>query len=245
MRQWLSFQEQSRRGNAPSHPDCRATIERAGHDLPRLFRVQRADFPELGDVQILQRARPCRHRNPDRRAVAEGQRIGAILNRRQSRPQLLVKMVIRKPDLIAEDHLRVVHPVRDDRSPRVRREQACVEIDQAAKRREPELPRLQDDVLIVDFGEELLLRRVRLKLYRVPLLIHDPVQIGNAPMWITQTIWIGGHTPSFLARQCAAKVPSEGPTFLTWSCSRFPVCRAISLAADCAARARPPACSGG
>jgi hypothetical protein len=41
MRQWFSFQEHSRRGNAPSHPDRRATKAPRRRDQrdARLFKV--------------------------------------------------------------------------------------------------------------------------------------------------------------------------------------------------------------
>ena len=42
MRQWLSFREYSRRGNAPSHPDCRAT----GHEAHHVARVGKAGWKD-------------------------------------------------------------------------------------------------------------------------------------------------------------------------------------------------------
>ena len=130
-------------------------VQRAGDDLARLLGILRADLPELGDVQILQRAGAHRGGDADRGVVAEGERVGAVLHGRARRPSdALVELVVGVLDLVAEDHLGVVELVGDDAGPGVGREHAGVEIDQAAERGEAELAGLQDDVGRVQLVEE-------------------------------------------------------------------------------------------
>ena len=80
-------------------------VQGAGDDLAGLLRILRADLPELGDMQILQRARAHRGRDADRGVVGEGQRVSAVLQGRGRCLQSLVQLVVGVLDLVAEDDL--------------------------------------------------------------------------------------------------------------------------------------------
>ena len=133
-----------------------STVFSAPVTISRAFSgILRADLPELGDMQILQRAGAHRGGDADRAVVGEGEGVGAVLHGRAGCLQPLVELVVGVLDLVAEDDLGVVELVGDDAGAGVGREDAGVEIDQAAERGEAELPGLEDDVGRVQLVEEV------------------------------------------------------------------------------------------
>ena len=105
--------------------------------------------------------------------LREGQGVGAVLHGRGGCLQSLVELVVGILDLVAEDDLGVVELVGDDAGAGVGREDAGIEIDQAAERREAELAGLQDDVGRVQVVEQRQLRRVRPEGNALPGLVGD------------------------------------------------------------------------
>ena len=191
-------------------------VQRAGDDLAGLLGILRADLPELGDVQILQRARAHRGRDADRGVVGEGQRVGAVLQGRGGSLQSLVELVVGVLDLVAEDDLGIVELVGDDAGPGVRREDAGIEIDQAAERGEAELAGLEDDVGRVQVVEQRHLGAVRPEGNARPGLVGDRVEVRQPPARIEELA--RAQSGSWSLRPCSAMrcISAESGSATSW-----------------------------
>ena len=159
-------------------------------------------------MQILQRARAHRGGDADRGVVGEGQRVGAVLQGRGSSLQSLVQLIVGILDLVAEDDLGIVELVGNDAGPRVGREDAGIEIDQAAQRGEAELAGLQDDVGGMQVVEQGHLRAVRSEGNARPGLVGDRVEVRQPPAGIEELLGFNlDHGACGPARRCAASGP--------------------------------------
>ena len=87
------------------------------------------------------------------------------------------QIVIGKPDLVTKDHLRIVEAVRDGARSDVGIEQARIQHEDLNERGEAKLPRLENEVLIMQLVEQRELCPVRAKRNLAAVLINDVIQV--------------------------------------------------------------------
>ncbi len=156
-------------------------VQRAGAHLSRFVWKSRADLAVFRDVQVLQRAGTQRRADADRRIVAEQQFGDVIVDHRHQLLDAVRQVVIGKPHLVAEDHLRIGQGMGDGTGADIGIEHAGVQHEQLDEGGEAALARFQDNVLIVQVVQQRELRRVHAKIDAAPLFVGDDIEIVQPP----------------------------------------------------------------